>query len=90
MTIDPAGVWIEMYRPGGRDGDYAQMKAETARWDKSHSWGLQRVGSAAHRDWQTRIQRRDTLLEIERRWRSHSRGLSQTIQAMLDAPIWEP
>ena len=80
--IAPAGVWIEVYRPGGREIDYARLKAETARWGKSRMRGLKRVGSADHRDWQTRIQRRDALLEIERR--------SQVIQAMLDAPIWEP
>ncbi|MEO1298343.1 MAG: hypothetical protein AAFW75_21700 [Cyanobacteria bacterium J06636_16] len=40
------------------------------------------MGSADHRDWQTRIKRRDVLLEIEQR--------SQAIQAMLDVPIWEP
>ena len=69
--IAPAGVWIEIYRPGGRDVDYARLKAEKAMCGKSRSRGLKKVGSADHRDWQTRIQRRDTLLEIERRWRSH-------------------
>ena len=80
--IAPAGVWIEVYRPGGRDVDYARLKAEKAMWGKSRMRGLKRVGSADHRDWQSRIKRRDALLEIERR--------SRTIQAMLDAPIWEP
>lgn len=78
----PAGVWIESYRPGGRDVDYARLKAEKAMWGKSRMKGLKRVGSAEHRDWQNRIKRRDALLEIERR--------SLAIQAMLDAPIWEP
>ncbi|WP_008311705.1 hypothetical protein [Leptolyngbya sp. PCC 6406] len=80
--IAPSGVWIEVYRPGGREVDYARLKAEKAMWGKSRSRGLQRVGSADHRDWQQRIRRRDALLEIERR--------SLAIQAMLDAPIWEP
>jgi hypothetical protein len=80
--IAPAGIWIEVYRPGGRDVDYARLKSEKARWGKSRMKGLKRVGSAEHRDWQTRIKRRDALLEIERR--------SLVIQAMLDAPIWEP
>lgn len=80
--IAPAGVWIEVYRPGGRDVDYARLKAEKAMWGKSRMRGLKRVRSAEHRDWQNRIKRRDALLEIERR--------SQTIQAMLDTPIWEP
>jgi hypothetical protein len=80
--IAPAGVWIEVYRPGGRDVDYARLKAEKALWGKSRMKGLKRVGSAEHRDWQQRIQRRDALLEIERR--------SLAIQAMLDVPIWEP
>ncbi|MEO1297329.1 MAG: hypothetical protein AAFW75_16390 [Cyanobacteria bacterium J06636_16] len=48
-------------------------------WGKAHSRGLKRVGSADHRDWQTRIQQREALLEIERR--------SQALQAMLDTPI---
>jgi len=80
--IAPAGVWIEVYRPGGRDVDYARLKAEKAMWGKSRMRGLKRVGSAEHRDWQNRIKRRDALMEIERR--------SLTIQAMLDTPIWEP
>ncbi|MFE4108472.1 hypothetical protein [Almyronema epifaneia] len=80
--IAPAGVWIEVYRPGGRDVDYARLKAEKAMWGKSRMRGLKRVGSAEHRDWQNRIKRRDALLEIERR--------SLAIQAMLDVPIWEP
>ncbi|PSN19700.1 hypothetical protein C7271_05995 [filamentous cyanobacterium CCP5] len=81
-AIAPTGIWIEVYRPGGREVDYARLKAEKAQWGKSRSKVLQRVGSAEHRDWQQRIQRRDALLEIERR--------SLTIQAMLDTPIWEP
>ena len=80
--IAPPGVWIEVYCPGGRDVYYARLKAEKAMWGKAHSRGLKRVGSADHRDWQNRIQRRDALLEIEQR--------SRAIQAMLDAPIWEP
>lgn len=80
--IAPAGVWIEIYRPGGRDVDYVRLKAEKAMWGKSRMRGLKRVGSAEHRDWQRRIKRRDALLEIERR--------SRTIQAMLNTPIWEP
>jgi hypothetical protein len=80
--IAPAGVWIEVYRPGGRDVDYARLKAEKAMWGKSRMRGLKRVGSAEHRDWQIRIKRRDALLEIERR--------AIAIQAMLDNPIWEP
>lgn len=80
--IAPAGIWIEVYRPGGRDVDYVRLKAEKAMWGKSHMRGLKRVGSAEHRDWQNRIKRRDALLEIERR--------SLAIQAMLDTPIWEP
>ncbi len=74
-------MWIEVYRPGGRNVDYARLKAETAMWGKAHSRGLKRVGSADHRDWQNRIQRRDALLEIEQR--------SQVLQAMLDTPIWK-
>ncbi|MEO1297084.1 MAG: hypothetical protein AAFW75_15130 [Cyanobacteria bacterium J06636_16] len=88
--IAPLGVWIEVYCPGGRDVYYARLKAEKATWGKAHSRGLKRAGSADHRNWQNRIQRRDALLEIEQRWRSHSRGVSQAIQAMLNAPIWEP
>lgn len=80
--VAPPGIWIEVYRPGGREVDYARLKAEQALWGKSRSKGLQRVGSAEHRDWQRRIKRRDALLEIERR--------SLAIQAMLDTPIWEP
>lgn len=80
--IAPAGIWIEVYRPGGRDVDYARLKAEKAMWGKSRMRGLKRVGSAEHRDWQNRIKRRDALLEIERR--------SLAIQAMLDVPIWDP
>ena len=38
--IAPAGVWIEIYRPGGRDVDYARLKAEKAMWGKSRSRGL--------------------------------------------------
>lgn len=80
--IAPSGIWIEIYRPGGREIDYARLKAEMPIWGKSRSRGLQRVGSANHRDWQNRIKRREALLEIERR--------SLAIQAMLDNPIWEP
>lgn len=80
--IAPAGIWIEVYRPGGRDVDYARLKAEKALWGKSRMKGIKRMGSPEHRDWQIRIKRRDALLEIERR--------SQVIQAMLDTPIWEP
>jgi hypothetical protein len=80
--ISPVGIWIEVYRPGGRDVDYARLKAAKALWGKSRMKGLKRVGSAEHRDWQQRIRRRDALLEIERR--------SLTIKAMLDTPIWEP
>ncbi|MEL6382501.1 MAG: hypothetical protein AAFQ89_08505 [Cyanobacteria bacterium J06626_18] len=80
--IAPLSVWIEVYCPGGRDVYYARLKAEKAIWGKAHSRGLKRAGSADHRDWHNRIQRRDALLEIERR--------SQAIQAMLDVPIWEP
>ncbi|MEM0978789.1 MAG: hypothetical protein AAGH78_00810 [Cyanobacteria bacterium P01_H01_bin.58] len=80
--IAPAGIWIEVYRPGGRSVDYVRLKAEKAMWGKSRMKGLKRVGSAEHRDWQIRIRRRDALLEIERR--------SRMIQAMLGTPIWEP
>lgn len=80
--IAPAGVWIEVYCPGGRDVYYARLKADKALWGKSRMKGLRRARSAEHRDWHTRIQRRDALLEIERR--------SLAIQAMLDAPLWEP
>jgi len=65
--IAPSGVWIEIYRPGGREVDYARSKAETPFWGKSRSRGLQRVGSASHRNWQNRIKRWGALLEIERR-----------------------
>jgi len=80
--IAPMGVWIEVYRPGGREVDYARLKSQKAIWKRSRSRGLKRVGSAEHRDWQNRIKRRDALLEIERRL--------EVIQSMLDAPIWEP
>jgi hypothetical protein len=60
--IAPAGIWIEVYRPGGRDVDYARLKAEKVLWGKSRMKGLKRVGSAEHRDWQNRIKRRDALL----------------------------
>jgi hypothetical protein len=81
-SIAPAGVWIEVYRPGGRDVDYARPNAEKVMWGKSRMRGLKRVGSAEHRDWQNYTKRRDALLEIARR--------ASAIQAMLDTPIWEP
>ena len=31
-SIAPAGVWIEIYRPGGRNVDYARLKVEKAMW----------------------------------------------------------
>ncbi|MEO0989107.1 MAG: hypothetical protein AAFY20_26725 [Cyanobacteria bacterium J06639_14] len=84
------GFGLRFIAPVGRDGDYARLKAEKAMGGKSRSRGLKKVGSADHRDWQTRIQQRDALLEIERRWRSHSRGVSRVLQTMIDTPIWEP
>lgn len=78
----PVGVWLEVYCPGGRDAYYARLKADRPMWGRARSRGLQRAGSANHRDWQNRIKRRDALLEIDRR--------SQAIQAMLDDPIWLP
>lgn len=80
--VAPLGIWIEVYRPGGRHVDYARLKAEKPMWGQSRMRGLKRAGSTEHRDWQQRIKRRDALLEIERR--------SLVIQAMLNNPLWEP
>lgn len=81
-AIAPVNVWIDVYRPGGRDVDYARLRSDVAMFDDKKTLGLKRVGSDAHRDWEARIKRRDALAEIERR--------SLTIQAMLEVPIWQP
>ena len=79
----PATVWIDVYRPGGRDVDYARLRSDHPMFDGGKKTiGLKRVGSNEHREWELRIKRRDALAEIERR--------SLAIKTMLDTPIWEP
>lgn len=80
--IAPPEIWIDTYSPGGRNVYYARLRSDRPKWSGKKTKGLGRVGGEQHRDWEVRIQRRNTLTEIERR--------VLMIQAMLDYPLWEP
>jgi hypothetical protein len=71
-SIAPSHCWIEEYvvKRGERSYLYQRVASDRPQFGKSgqsRTLHLGKAGSPNHRDWQLRMQRRDALMEVERR-----------------------
>lgn len=71
-AVAPSQCWIEDYvvKRNDRQYHYKRVNGDRPQFGQggqAHTLHLGRSGSPKHRDWQQRMRRRDTLIEIDRR-----------------------